>query len=150
MHASDYWIILAFKKNISFRIILFLNCYFSVIFFSEAPSSAARPRTLPPPYDQGKNTAENFLSQGCTVCSKVLHSLFPDQAVFLIVVTGTGTNVVDPNTLNLDPDPGFWSNFDPDPGLYYQLLRKKFKIILEKIFFSLKQVPVPVYFYRNF
>ena len=66
------------------------------------------------------------------------------------MVTGTGTNVVDPNTLNLDPDPGFWSNFDPDPGLYYQLLRKKFKIILEKIFFSLKQVPVPVYFYRNF
>ena len=23
--------------------------------------------------------------------------------------------VVDPNTLNLDPDPGFWSNLDPDP-----------------------------------
>ena len=34
------------------------------------------------------------------------------------------TSVVDPNTLNLDPDPGFWPNFDPDldpnpdPGLY--------------------------------
>ena len=64
---------------------------------------------------------------------------------------GNGSNVVDPK-LNLDPDPGFWSNFDPDsdPGLYYQLLRKKFKIILGKNFFSLKQVPVPVYFYRNF
>ena len=33
-------------------------------------------------------------------------------------------SVVDPNTLNLDPDPGFWPNPDPDPGLYlvhYQL-----------------------------
>ena len=32
--------------------------------------------------------------------------------------------VVDPNTLNLDPDPEFWPNFDsdsgPDPGLGYQ------------------------------
>ena len=27
-----------------------------------------------------------------------------------------GTSVVDPNTLNLDPDPGFWPNLDPDPG----------------------------------
>ena len=24
-------------------------------------------------------------------------------------------SVVDPNTLNLDPDPGFWSTLDPDP-----------------------------------
>ena len=24
------------------------------------------------------------------------------------------TSVVDPNTLNLDPDPGFWPNLDPD------------------------------------
>ena len=31
------------------------------------------------------------------------------------------SSVVDPNTLNLDPDPGFWPNLDPDPGLYYQL-----------------------------
>ena len=23
--------------------------------------------------------------------------------------------VVDPNTLNLDPDPGLWPNLDPDP-----------------------------------
>ena len=32
------------------------------------------------------------------------------------------TSVVDPNTLNLDPDPGFWPNLDsgPDPGLYNQ------------------------------
>ena len=33
-------------------------------------------------------------------------------------------SVVDPNTLNLDPDPGFWPSLDPDPGpdpgLYYQ------------------------------
>ena len=25
------------------------------------------------------------------------------------------SSVVDPNTLNLDPDPGFWLNLDPDP-----------------------------------
>ena len=25
-------------------------------------------------------------------------------------------SVVDPNTLNLDPDPGNWPNLDPDPG----------------------------------
>ena len=25
------------------------------------------------------------------------------------------SSVVDPNTLNLDPDPGFWPNLDPDP-----------------------------------
>ena len=30
------------------------------------------------------------------------------------------SSVVDPNTLNLDPDPEFWPNLDPDPGLYYQ------------------------------
>ena len=44
------------------------------------------------------------------------------------------TSVVDPNTLNLDPDPGFWPNLDldPDPGLYNQFRKKKFKIILEK------------------
>ena len=37
-------------------------------------------------------------------------------------------SVVDPNTLNLDPDTGFWLNLDsdpdpgpvPDPGFYYQ------------------------------
>ena len=23
---------------------------------------------------------------------------------------------MDPNTLNLDPDPGYWLNLDPDPG----------------------------------
>ena len=28
-------------------------------------------------------------------------------------------SVVDPNTLNLDPDPEFWPNLDPDPGLWY-------------------------------
>ena len=34
-------------------------------------------------------------------------------------------SVVDPNTLNLDPNPEFWPNLDPDPGpdpwLWYQL-----------------------------
>ena len=36
---------------------------------------------------------------------------------------------VDPNTLKLDPDPGYryWSNLDldPDPGLYYPFGKKK-------------------------
>ena len=26
--------------------------------------------------------------------------------------------LVDPNTLNLDPDAEFWPKMDPDPGLY--------------------------------
>ena len=36
------------------------------------------------------------------------------------------SSVVDPNILNLDPDPGFWPDVDPDsgpdldPGLYNQ------------------------------
>ena len=34
---------------------------------------------------------------------------------------------MDPNTLNLDPDPEFRPNLDLDPGLGYQ-----FKIILKK------------------
>ena len=25
------------------------------------------------------------------------------------------TSVVDPNTLNMDPDPGFWPNLHPEP-----------------------------------
>ena len=37
------------------------------------------------------------------------------------------SSVVDPNTLNLDPDPEFRPNLDLDPGLGYQ-----FKIILKK------------------
>ena len=43
---------------------------------------------------------------------------------------------MDPNTLNLDQDPGFWSNLDPDPVpdpvLCFQVLNKKIKVILEK------------------
>ena len=31
-----------------------------------------------------------------------------------------GTSVVDPNTLNLDPDPECWPNLNPDPGLCYK------------------------------
>ena len=30
--------------------------------------------------------------------------------------SGSGSaTLVDPKTLNLDPDPGFWPNLDPDP-----------------------------------
>ena len=38
-------------------------------------------------------------------------------------------SVVDPKTLILDPDPGFWLNLNTDPGLYYKFRTKK--IILE-------------------
>ena len=40
----------------------------------------------------------------------------------LSICGNVDSNVVDPNTLNLDPDPGFWLNLNPDtgPGLYYQ------------------------------
>ena len=57
------------------------------------------------------------------------------------------TSVVDPNTLNLDPDPELWPNLDPDPELWPNLdpdpiiqgfvtnfERKQLKIILEKTF----------------
>ena len=39
------------------------------------------------------------------------------------------SSVVDPNTLKLDPDPGFWPNLDPDPdsGLNYQVRKKNLK-----------------------
>ena len=45
-------------------------------------------------------------------------------------------STVDPNTLNLDPDPGFWSDLDPDPGVYNQYWKKKLKITVEKFFFT--------------
>ena len=41
----------------------------------------------------------------------------------------SANSVVDPNTLNLDLDPGFLPNLDPDPGLYNNFLKEKFKII---------------------
>ena len=54
---------------------------------------------------------------------------------------------IDPNTLNLDPDPGFWPNFnpypgpDPDPSYDVNFKRKNvLKIIL------LKKVPVGIFF----
>ena len=48
-------------------------------------------------------------------------------------------SVMDPNTLNLDTDPGFWPNIDPDAdpgpdpdqGLCYQFQKKKLNLILE-------------------
>ena len=46
--------------------------------------------------------------------------------------TQASISVVDPNTLNLDPDPGFWPNLDPDPGLFNQFWKKKLQISLEK------------------
>ena len=53
-------------------------------------------------------------------------------------------SVVDPNTLNLDPDLGFRPNLDPDPRLCYAFLKKKLKLILEKTIFLTK-----MYFLRT-
>ena len=55
-------------------------------------------------------------------------------------------SVVDPNTLNLDPDPGFWPNLDPDPELCYQFEKK---IILDKkqVFFKNKSTGI---FLKNY
>ena len=51
-------------------------------------------------------------------------------------------SVVDPNTLNLDPnpDPGFWLNLYPDPGLpvCYPFWKKEIEIILEEKVFKTK------------
>ena len=61
---------------------------------------------------------------------KLFEDLEPEPKIILIkhLLQSGWSSVVDPNTLNLDPDPGFWPraictiNFD----------RKKIKIILEK------------------
>ena len=37
--------------------------------------------------------------------------------MYLFITRDTGI-LVDPNTLNLDPDAEFWPKMDPDPGLY--------------------------------
>ena len=44
---------------------------------------------------------------------------FPNFGYFFSInqCCGGAGSVVDPNTLNLDPDPGFWPNLDPDPWL---------------------------------
>ena len=75
---------------------------------------------------------------------KMLNSIigkFPCQAQRMIIYQAckvhdfkVQTSVVDPNTLNLDPVSGFWPNLDPDPGLYryYEIVKKKITIVLEK------------------
>ena len=46
-------------------------------------------------------------------------------------ISRQGTTIVDPNTLNLDPDSKFWPHLDlnpvtdPDPGFCYQFEKKK-------------------------
>ena len=37
-----------------------------------------------------------------------------------VLLNLNGSIVVDPNTLNMDPDPEFCPNLDPDPGLSSQ------------------------------
>ena len=46
---------------------------------------------------------------------------------------------MDPITLNLDPDPDFWSNLDPDLVLSYKFSGKNLKTILERKKCSLKK-----------
>ena len=50
------------------------------------------------------------------------------------VETKVKTSVVDPNTMSLNQDPGFWTHFgpDPDPGLCYQFYRKIYEVIFGK------------------
>ena len=40
-----------------------------------------------------------------------------NKDITMKMIEYTKSSVVDPNTLNLDPDPepGFWHNLDPDP-----------------------------------
>ena len=47
-------------------------------------------------------------------------AIFFPLAIYFLRNLPVGTSVVDPNTLNFDPDPLFWPNLDPDPGLLYQ------------------------------
>ena len=39
------------------------------------------------------------------------------------------TSVVDPHTLNLDPDPVFWPNLDPESRVMLSILTKNFIIV---------------------
>ena len=50
---------------------------------------------------------------------KLFEDLEPEPKIILIkhLLQSGWSSVVDPNTLNLDPDPGFWPNLDPDPDL---------------------------------
>ena len=50
---------------------------------------------------------------------KLFEDLEPEPKIILIkhLLQSGWSSVVDPNTLNLDPDPGFWPNLNPDPGL---------------------------------
>ena len=44
-----------------------------------------------------------------------INSFGSTSLLFWVPNTYRGIIVGDPNTLNLDPDPGFWPNSDPDP-----------------------------------
>ena len=45
-------------------------------------------------------------------------------------------SVVDPNTVNLDPDPEFWFNLDPDPRFCYKFKKKNVQSFLKKRSFT--------------
>ena len=78
-----------------------------------------RPHAPPPhpPRRGGHKAAEVYgLTAACLV-SQVPVPTAHIAARFSICCISN--SVVDPNTLNLDPDPEFWSNLDPDPVLCY-------------------------------
>ena len=56
------------------------------------------------------------LQPGCV--TNELHS-----SLRMYTIRMVASSVVDPNTLNLDPDPEFSSNLDLDPGLCYKFLK---------------------------
>ena len=60
--------------------------------------------------------------QNCPKLGRFTVSIFEIRKKYYITPPYHAASVVDPKTLNLDPDPGFWPNLDPDldPGLNYQ------------------------------
>ena len=55
-------------------------------------------------------------------CEKKTHLKFnhKEESIKLFAIFYIILSVADPNTKNLDPNPGFWLKLDPDPGLYYK------------------------------
>ena len=70
------------------------------------PEGAEHPVTRPLPHQDPGQAANPDSSRGQPVNRK---------RQLLVPIS----RLVDPNTFNLDPDPGFWPNLDPDPEFCY-------------------------------
>ena len=70
------------------------------------PEGAEHPVTRPLPHQDPAQAANPDSSRGQPVNRK---------RQLLVPIS----RLVDPNTFNLDPDPGFWPNLDPDPEFCY-------------------------------